>query len=126
IQSGTVKTRWVAEMSAVYLLRTCRGEQFVFWLGERPLTLRRPLLNIEAEGEGFALRLDCQTAADSDEPTPEQLARLGQLCTGLLQERWSAGQDLLGLGACRELWTGVGLDPAKNACPQLRTDVAIY
>lgn len=124
--SKTEQARWDAEKTALYRLLTGKGEDFVFWLGERPLTLRRPLLSVEAGGEGFTLRLDCQTAADSDDPAPDQLARLGQLCTGLLQERWAAGQDLLGLGAYRELWTGGGLDPAKNACPPLRTDVALY
>ena len=54
------------------------------------------------------------------------LLRLGQLCTGLLAERWAAGQDLLGLGAYQALQTGAALDPTKNACPPLRTDVAIY
>lgn len=124
--SGTEQARWDAEKTALYRLLTGQGEQFVFWLGERPLALRRPLLSVAADGEGFAVRLDCQTAADSDDPTPNQLARLGQLCTALLQERWAAGQDLLGLGGFRDLWTGAGLDPAKNACPQLRTDVVIY
>ena len=58
----------------------------------------------------------------------EELAQLGTLCTQLLQERWQAGQDLIGLGACAALRDGSAarLDPTKNACPQLRTDVAVY
>ncbi len=124
--SETEQSPWDTEKTAVYRLLTGKGEEFVFWLGERPLILRRPLLSVEAEAEGFALRLDCQTAAGSIEPAPDQLARLGQLCTGLLAERWAAGQDLLGLGAYQALQTGAALDPTKNACPPLRTDVAIY
>ena len=50
----------------------------------------------------------------------EELRRL--LLTGLE----AAGQDLLGLGAYQALQTGAALDPTKNACPPLRTDVAIY
>ncbi len=124
--SETEQSPWDAEKTAVYRLLTGKGEEFVFWLGERPLILRRPLLSVEAGPEGFALRLDCQTAAGSIAPAPDQLARLGQLCTGLLAERWAAGQDLLGLGAYQALQTGAALDPTKNACPPLRTDVAIY
>lgn len=127
--SQTEQTQWDAQKTAVYRLLTGRGEEFTFWMGERPLTLRRPLLSVAVENDGsFAIRLDCQTAADSADPTPEELARLGDLCIQLLQERWQAGQDLIGLGACAALRDGSAarLDPAKNACPQLRTDVAVY
>ena len=127
--SQTEQTQWDAQKTAVYRLLTGRGEEFTFWMGEHPLTLRRPLLSVAVEGDGsFAVRLDCQTAADSADPTPEELAQLGTLCTQLLQERWQAGQDLIGLGACAALRDGSAarLDPTKNACPQLRTDVAVY
>ena len=120
---------WDAQKTAVYGLLTGQGDTFTFWLGEHPLTLRRPLLGVEKTKDGsFAVHLDCQTAADSAEPTNTDLARLGDLCTQLVQERWSAGQDLIGLGACAALRDGQNawLSPAKNACPQLRTDVAIY
>ena len=120
---------WDAQKTAVYGLLTGQGDTFTFWLGEHPLTLRRPLLGVEKTKDGsFAVHLDCQTAADSAEPTDTDLARLGDLCTQLVQERWSAGQDLIGLGACSALRDGQNawLSPAKNACPQLRTDVAIY
>ena len=63
---------------------------------------------------------------EAQRPAPEQLARLGELCSALVRERWAAGQDLLGLGAYRALWGGQALDAEKNACPPLRTDVAIY
>ena len=121
--------QWDAQKTAVYGLLTGQGDTFTFWLGEHPLTLRRPLLGVEKTKDGsFAVHLDCQTAADSAEPTDTDLARLGDLCTQLVQERWSAGQDLIGLGACAALRDGQNawLSPAKNACPQLRTDVAIY
>lgn len=127
--SQTEQTQWDAQKTAVYRLLTGRGEEFTFWMGEHPLTLRRPLLSVAVEGDGsFAVRLDCQTAADSADPTPEELSQLGTLCTQLLQERWQAGQDLIGLGACAALRDGstARLDPTKNACPQLRTDVAVY
>ena len=120
---------WDAQKTAVYGLLTGQGYTFSFWLGEHPLTVRRPLLGVEKTKDGsFAVHLDCQTAADSAEPTDTDLARLGDLCTQLVQERWSAGQDLIGLGACAALRDGQNawLSPAKNACPQLRTDVAIY
>ena len=120
---------WDAQKTAVYGLLTGQGDTFTFWLGEHPLTLRRPLLGVEKTKDGsFAVHLDCQTAADSAVPTDTDLARLGDLCTQLVQERWSAGQDLIGLGACAALRDGQNawLSPAKNACSQLRTDVAIY
>ena len=120
--------RWDAEPTAVYRLLTGRGDSFTFWLGQRPLTLRKPLLSVEAGGEEFRLRLDCQTAADSAVPAPEELARLGELCDAMLRERWDAGQDLLGLGAYTALRKGEQAmpDPTKNACPQLRTDVKVH
>ena len=125
--SGTEQARWDAEKTAVYRLLTGRGEQFVFWLGERPLTLRRPLLSIEAErGWLCAPAGPARPPRTATNPPRNSLARLGQLCTGLLQERWAAGQDLLGRGPAGNWGPVRGLDPAKNACPQLRTDVAIY
>ena len=119
---------WDGETTAVCRLLTGRGETFTFWQGERPLILRRPLCSVEAAGEGYAVRIDCQTAPGSAEPDPAALARLGRLCTGLLQERWAAGQDLLGLGGYTALWEGAAAvpSPQKNACPPLRTDVCVY
>ena len=120
---------WEAEPTAAYRLLTGRGESFAFWLGEWPLILRRPLLSVERTEEGsFAVRLDCQTGPGSAAPTQEMLDRLGSVCSRLLAERWAAGQDLLGLGARQALALGPGaaLDPAKNACPQLRTSVKVY
>ena len=107
-------------------IRASGGEEAVFWLEGRPLALRRPLCGVEAEGEGFLLRLSCQTAADSEAPGPAELEKLGQLCTAFVRKRWAAGQDLLGLGAYRALWGGGTLDPKKDACPQLRTSVGVY
>ena len=124
--SGAAPEAWDAEKTAVYRLLTGRGEEAVFWLEGRPLALRRPLCGVEAEGEGFLLRLSCQTAADSEAPGPAELEKLGQLCTAFVRERWAAGQDLLGLGAYRALWGGGTLDPKKDACPQLRTSVGVY
>lgn len=127
--SVSASEHWDSQKTAVYGLLTGQGETFTFWLGEHPLTLRRPLLSIEMKKDGsFAVRLDCQTAADSAQPTSDELAQLGNLCTQLIQERWEEGQDLIGLGACAALRDGekAYLSPAKNACPQLRADVSVY
>lgn len=120
---------WDAQKTALYGLLTGQGETFTFWLGEHPLTLRRPLLSVEMEqDESFTIRLDCQKAADSAQPAAGDLEQLGTLCTQLIQEQWTAGQDLIGLGACAALRNGekAYLSPTKNVCPQLRTDVAVY
>lgn len=127
--SASLSEQWDAQKTAVYGLLTGQGETFTFQLGEHPLTLRRPLLGMEREKDGgFVVHLDCQTAADSAAPAAADLARLEALCTQLIQERWEAGQDLLGLGACAALQDGekAYLSPTKNVCPQLRTDVTIY
>ena len=127
--SAAASEQWDAQKTAVYELLTGQGETFTFWLGKHPLTLRRPLLSIQMEQDGsFAVHLDCQTASDSARPDSAELARLGTLCTRLIQERWEEGQDLMGLGACAALRDGeqAYLTPAKNACPQLRTDVSVY
>ena len=66
--------------------------------------------------------------AGSAAADPAQLEQLGRLCTALVQERWAAGQDLLGLGAYAALRQGPDAAPVptKNACPLLGTDVKVY
>ena len=110
-----------------FRLLTGRGETFTFWLGGRPLILRRPLVSVEAEGEGFAVHIVCQAAPGSEKAGDGDLEALGALCTGLLARQWDAGRDLLGLGAYRALRDGgAPLQAAKNACPPLRTDVKVF
>ena len=112
----------VKDKPTMIVLNTVKGKGVSF-------VLRRPLLSVERTEEGsFAVRLDCQTGPGSAAPTQEMLDRLGSVCSRLLTERWAAGQDLLGLGARQALALGPGaaLDPAKNACPQLRTSVKVY
>ena len=43
---------WDAQKTAVYGLLTGQGDTFTFWLGEHPLTLRRPLLGVEKTKDG--------------------------------------------------------------------------
>lgn len=118
---------WDAQRTACCRLLTGRGETFTFWLGGRPLILRRPLVSVEAEGEGFAVHIVCQAAPGSEKAGDGDLEALGALCTGLLARQWDAGRDLLGLGAYRALRDGgAPLQAAKNACPPLRTDVKVY
>ena len=119
---------WDGQKTALCRLLIGQGESFCIWLGAWPLTLRRPLSSLEADGEGFRLRIHCQTAAGSAAADPAQLAQLGRLCTALVQERWAAGQDLLGLGAYAALRQGPDAAPVptKNACPLLGTDVKVY
>ncbi len=111
------REEWNAQQTALYRLLTGRGETFVFWLGDRLLALRQPLLGLSADGAGgFAVRLDCQ-AADGAAPAAGDAEVLAALCTGFVQERWAAGQDLLSLGAYAALREGEASAPSPEKTP---------
>lgn len=116
---------WENEKTELYRLLTGQGGTRHFWPDSHPLTLRRCTVSVTCRKEGeFILRIDCHTAAGQT-PDPRYSQWLSEACQKAVAAFWAEGQDVLGLGACQALRQGPQsyLESAKNACPQVRTDV---
>ena len=95
-----------------------------FELEERTITLRRCVVSVEAEGDGFAVTLTGQRKAGTPPVSEAQCRQLEALCTQTLARCWENGLDLLHLGAVRTLKQGSGEEmTAKNAYPAVRVSV---
>lgn len=115
-----------AAQTAAAQFLTGKSGVYTFWLEGEKITLRCRSRAVQPERDGsFTLRLTCQNAAGSQPPDEAQRAELEALCTRTAEEFWSRGADLMGLSASLALQKGSDnvLLPAKNACPELRTDV---
>ena len=95
-----------------------------FALEGETVTLRRCVVSVEAEGNGFAVTLTGQGRADTP-PVEESVCRqLEALCEETIVRAWQSGADLLRLGAVRALKEGPGaFFTTKNACPEVRASV---
>lgn len=95
-----------------------------FELEESTITLRRCVVSVEAEGEGFAVALTGQRKAGTPPVSEVQCRQLEALCTQTLARCWENGLDLLHLGAVRALKQGSGEKlTTKNAYPAVRVSV---
>ena len=122
--SGAVQRLTENETEAIRLLTGTPGTR-TFWLEGQRITIRRCTVSVGLKKQAVTLRLDCQTAYGSPQPDAAQCRQLAQLCVQVVQERWQQGTDLVHLQERSLLCTGTadGFDPAKNACPQVQTDV---
>ena len=113
------------EQAEIYRLLTGQSGTRQLWLKGERIGIRRCVVSVTLQKEQVLVRLDCQRAAHSPLPTQLQQQQLAEQCTALLQSCWQQGVDVLHLQARAALRDGsaVGFDPAKNACPQWRTDV---
>ena len=95
-----------------------------FALEGETVTLRRCVVSVEAEGNGFAVTLTGQRRAGTP-PIAEGVCRqLEALCEETIVRAWQSGADLLRLGAVRALKEGPGaFFTTKNACPEVRASV---
>ena len=95
-----------------------------FALEGETVTLRRCVVSVEAEGNGFAVTLTGQRRAGTP-PVAEGVCRqLEALCEETIVRAWQSGADLLRLGAVRALKEGPGaFFTTKNACPEVRASV---
>lgn len=95
-----------------------------FALEGETVTLRRCVVSVEAEGNGFAVTLTGQRRAGTP-PVEESVCRqLEALCEETIVRAWQSGADLLRLGAVRALKQGPGsFFTTKNACPEVRASV---
>lgn len=95
-----------------------------FELEGETVTLRRCVVSVEAEGNGFAVTLTGQRRAGTP-PVAESVCRqLEALCEETIVRAWQSGADLLRLGAVRALKEGPGaFFTTKNACPEVRASV---
>lgn len=95
-----------------------------FELEESTITLRRCVVSVEAEGDGFAVALTGQRKAGTPPVSEVQCRQLEALCTQTLARCWENGLDLLHLGAVRALKQGSGEKlTTKNAYPAVRVSV---
>ena len=95
-----------------------------FELEESTITLRRCVVSVEAEGDGFAVALTGQRKAGTPPVSEVQCRQLEALCTQTLAHCWENGLDLLHLGAVRALKQGSGEKlTTKNAYPAVRVSV---
>lgn len=86
--------------------------------------LRRGVLSVEAENDGFAVRLNCQRQAGTPHVSDDQCDELETLCIRTITLCWENGWDLLHLGAVCALKKGeAAFLTTKNACPAVRADV---
>ena len=116
-----------AQTSAARLLAGA-GETYTFWLDGRRVTLRCRGRAVQPEADGsFTIELDCQSAAGAQPPDAVQCEALEQLCARTVRAFWDRGIDLAGLGAAKALRSirTDSLEPAKNVCPEVRTDVRL-
>ena len=118
-------TLFSPEQAEVYRLLTGQSGTRQLWLEGERIGIRRCTVSVTLQKAQVLVRLDCQRAAHSPLPTQAQQQQLTAQCTALLQSCWQQGVDVLHLQARAALRSGnsVSLDPTKNACPQLRTDV---
>lgn len=95
-----------------------------FALEGETVTLRRCVVSVEADGNGFAVTLTGQRRAGTP-PVAEGVCRqLEVLCEETIVRAWQSGADLLRLGAVRALKEGLGaFFTTKNACPEVRASV---
>lgn len=95
-----------------------------FALEGETVTLRRCVVSVEVEGDGFAVNLTGQRRAGTP-PVEEGVCRqLEALCEETILRAWQSGADLLRLGAVRALKQGPGtFFTTKNACPEVRASV---
>lgn len=95
-----------------------------FELEESTITLRRCVVSVEAEGDGFAVILTGQRKAGTPPVSEVQCRQLEALCAQTLARCWENGLDLLHLGAVRALKQGSGEEmTTKNAYPAVRVSV---
>lgn len=95
-----------------------------FELEGETVTLRRCVVSVEADGDGFVVMLTGQRRAGTP-PVAESVCRqLEALCEETIVRAWQSGADLLRLGAVRALKEGPGaFFTTKNACPEVRASV---
>ena len=95
-----------------------------FALEGETVALRRCVVSVEADGNGFAVMLTGQRRAGTP-PVAESVCRqLEALCEETIVRAWQSGADLLRLGAVRALKEGPGaFFTTKNACPEVRASV---
>ena len=95
-----------------------------FALEGETVTLRRCVVSVEVEGDGFVVTLTGQRRAGTP-PVAEGVCRqLEVLCEETILRAWQSGADLLRLGAVRALKKGPGaFFTTKNACPEVRASV---
>ena len=95
-----------------------------FALEGETVALRRCVVSVEAERNGFAVMLTGQRRAGTP-PVAESVCRqLEALCEETIVRTWQSGADLLRLGAVRALKEGPGaFFTTKNACPEVRASV---
>ena len=95
-----------------------------FALEGETVTLRRCVVSVEADGDGFVVTLTGQRRAGTP-PVAESVCRqLEALCEETIVRAWQSGADLLRLGAVRALKEGPGaFFTTKNACPEVRASV---
>ena len=113
------------EQAEFFRLLTGQGGTRQLWLEGERIGIRRCTISVTLQKAQVLVRLDCQRAAHSPLPTQAQRQQLAVQCTALLQGCWQQGVDVLHLQARAALRddSGASFDPAKNVCPQLRTDV---
>ena len=117
-------TRLSTNETAMAQLLQERTMPVEFALEGETVTLRRCVVSVEAEGNGFAVTLTGQRRAGTP-PVAEGVCRqLEALCEETIVRAWQSGADLLRLGAVRALKEGPGaFFTTKNACPEVRASV---
>ena len=95
-----------------------------FALEGETVTLRRCVVSVEAEENGFAVTLTGQCRAGTPPVAESACRQLEALCEETIVRAWQSGADLLRLGAVRALKEGPGaFFTTKNACPEVRASV---
>lgn len=117
-------TRLSSNETAMAQLLQERTMPVEFALEGETVTLRRCVVSVEVEGDGFAVTLAGQRRAGTP-PVAEGVCRqLEALCEETILRAWQSGADLLRLGAVRALKKGPGaFFTTKNACPEVRASV---
>lgn len=119
-------TRLSLNETAMAQLLLERGMPVEFALEGETVTLRRCVVSVEPEGDGFAVTLTGQRKADTPPISEEQCRQLEALCEETIVQAWKAGADILRLGSVRALKEGPeAFFTTKNACPEVRASVKI-
>ena len=119
-------TRLSQNETAMAQLLLERAMPVEFALEGETITLRRCVVSVEAEGNGFIVALTGQCKAGTPPVAEDQCRQLEALCEETIVHAWQSGTDLLRLGSVRALKEGTGaFFTTKNACPEVRASVKI-